>query len=82
MKQTIINELTKGISQLFPEESHIIKNDIEKQIKATLKTTFEKMDLVTREEFDIQQKVLARTRSKIDALEQQLAELIQQNDKG
>ena len=75
MNPTLISQLAKGISQIFPEESHVIKQDLEKHIKATLKTTFEKMDLVTREEFDVQQKVLARTRAKLEALEQKVAEL-------
>ncbi len=77
MKSSLFNEIAKGVTAIFPEDSHVIKQDLEKHLKATLKSTLERMDLITREEFDIQQKVLARTRSKLEALEKQVAELEQ-----
>ncbi|MCL2830129.1 MAG: accessory factor UbiK family protein [Betaproteobacteria bacterium] len=46
--------------------------DIEKNFKTLLSGFFEKLDLVTREEFDIQAQVLARTREKLDALEKRI----------
>jgi hypothetical protein len=49
--------------------------DIEKNIKSMLNQGFSKLDLVTREEFDIQAQVLAKTRAKLEALEAQVAEL-------
>lgn len=49
--------------------------DIEKNVKSMMAQGFSKLDLVTREEFDIQAQVLAKTRSKLEALEQRLAEL-------
>lgn len=49
--------------------------DLEKNLRALLSSTFEKLDLVTREEFDVQRLVLARAREKISQLEAQLAEL-------
>lgn len=49
--------------------------DIEKNLKAMMSQGFAKLDLVTREEFDIQAQVLAKTRSKLEALELQIAEL-------
>ena len=49
--------------------------DIEKNMRTMLAGFFDKLDLVTREEFDIQAKVLARTREKLDALEARVAEL-------
>jgi BMFP domain-containing protein YqiC len=49
--------------------------DIEKNIKAMMASTFTRMDLVTREEFDVQQEVLVRTREKLELLEQRLARL-------
>lgn len=48
--------------------------DVEKNMRAMLAGFFDKLDLVTREEFDIQAKVLARTREKLTALEARLAE--------
>jgi len=49
--------------------------DIEKNVKAMLSQGFSKLDLVTREEFDVQMQVLAKTRAKLEALEIRVAEL-------
>ncbi|HEY4698076.1 MAG TPA: accessory factor UbiK family protein [Gallionella sp.] len=49
--------------------------DIEKNMRALLAQGFAKLDLVTREEFDVQAQVLARTREKLSALEARVAEL-------
>ena len=49
--------------------------DIEKNVKAMMSQGFAKLDLVTREEFDIQAQVLAKTRAKLEALEARVAEL-------
>ena len=49
--------------------------DLEKNLRALLQSTFARLDLVTREEFDVQREVLARTRAKLEALEAKLAEL-------
>ena len=49
--------------------------DIERNVKAAMTSGFAKLDLVTREEFDIQAQVLAKTRAKLDALELRVAEL-------
>lgn len=51
--------------------------DIEKNMRAMLTSTFARLDLVTREEFDVQTAVLARTREKLTQLEARLAELEQ-----
>ena len=52
--------------------------DIEKNVKAMMTQGFSKLDLVTREEFDIQNQVLAKTRAKLETLEQRLATLEEQ----
>ena len=49
--------------------------DIERNVKAMMTQGFSKLDLVTREEFDIQAQVLAKTRAKLEALELRVAEL-------
>jgi ubiquinone biosynthesis accessory factor UbiK len=49
--------------------------DMEKNLRATLSGFFSKLDLVTREEFDVQAKVLARTRERLEQLEVRVAEL-------
>ena len=54
--------------------------DLEKNLRALLQSAFGRLDLVTREEFDVQREVLARTRAKLAELEAKLAEL-EQRDK-
>ena len=54
--------------------------DIEKNMRALLAQGFTKLDLVTREEFDVQSQVLARTREKLTALEVRIAELEAQHN--
>ena len=49
--------------------------DIEKNVRTMMSQGFQKMDLVTREEFDIQSRVLAKTREKLEALEAKVTEL-------
>lgn len=49
--------------------------DIEKNLKAMMMSVFDKLDLVTREEFDVQQEVLLHTREKLTVLEARMAEL-------
>ena len=50
-------------------------NDIENNINALLKSTFTKMDLINREEFDVQTEVLKRTRAKLETLEAKIIDL-------
>jgi len=54
--------------------------DIEKNVKAMLAAMFTRLDLVTREEFDIQVAVLQRTREKLEALEARLAAMSAKSD--
>ena len=66
------NDLQGKINQAM--ESGPAK-DIERNVKAMMTQGFSKLDLVTREEFDIQAQVLAKTRAKLEALEVRVAEL-------
>ena len=65
--------------ELFNKINGLLKNtpaaDIEKNLRALLSSSFAKLDLVTREEFDVQREVLKRSREKISQLEARLAEL-------
>ena len=72
--------LTKErIQNLSNKIRHIVKDspisDMEDNINALLKSTFTKMDLINREEFDVQTEVLKRTRSKLEALEAKIIDL-------
>jgi len=55
--------------------------DIEKNVKAMMSQGFSKLDLVTREEFDVQAQVLATTRARLETLEAQIAALEAQSKK-
>jgi ubiquinone biosynthesis accessory factor UbiK len=69
---TFLNDLSARVKELI---EHSPAMDLDKNLRAMLTSTFAKMDLVTREEFDIQKAVLARTREKIAALEARVASL-------
>ena len=64
-----IDELARRLSELVPPGLKDARADIEQNMKATLQAGLAKLDLVTREEFEVQRAVLLRTREKIDALE-------------
>ncbi|WP_020561054.1 accessory factor UbiK family protein [Thiofilum flexile] len=65
----------RGLSSALPEPLKTMQHEFEQTAKQALEGTLHKMNLVTREEFDIQMAVLQRTRAKLEALEQQVAEL-------
>lgn len=67
-----LDDLQQRISQLLAGTPAA---DLQKNLKALLTQQFARLDLVTRDEFDTQAKVLARTREKLAALEQRLAEI-------
>ena len=64
-------EINKKISEVIAASP---AKDIEKNMRAMMMAMFARLDLVTREEFDVQMKVLQRTREKLDALEARLAQ--------
>lgn len=70
---------TNFIDEINARLAELIKaspaKDLERNVKAMMGSAFTRMDLVTREEFDIQAKVLARTREQLAALERRVAEL-------
>ena len=72
MNNRILEEISSKISKLL---ANTPVADMEKNMRALLSSTFAKLDLVTREEFDVQREVLARSREKITQLEARLAEL-------
>lgn len=70
-----LDDMAKKLSELLPSNAKNLHEDLKAQFKQVLQTGLSKMDLVTREEFDVQTKVLARTREKVEALEKILADL-------
>ncbi len=72
LNPNILEELSKRFSELVAASP---AKDIEKNSRVIMTNMFSKLDLVTREEFDVQREVLARTREKLAALEARVAEL-------
>ncbi len=70
-----IDEFARKLTGLMPASVEKFQEEIEKNMKAGLQGILQKMDLVTREEYDVQTAVLARTRSKLEALETRVDEL-------
>lgn len=73
--QPFIDRLMADISRRLPADLGSLRSEVERNVRSVLAETVSRMDLITREEFDIQQQVLMRTREKLEALEKQVAEL-------
>ncbi|HVK54164.1 MAG TPA: accessory factor UbiK family protein [Burkholderiales bacterium] len=74
----LFDEFSRKFSELVAQSP---LQDIEKNSRALLAQMFSKLDLVTREEFDVQQQLLVRTREKLTALETRIAELEKERGK-
>ena len=70
-----LDNLAKRLSSLIPEPLQATQQDIESNLRSGLESGLRKMNLVTREEFDVQNAVLLRTREKLEALEKRISEL-------
>ncbi|MFA7317826.1 MAG: accessory factor UbiK family protein [Sulfuricella sp.] len=75
LNHKVLDEINAKISQVL---AATLAGDIEKNLRASLQGVFSKLDLVTREEFEVQQAVLVRTREKLDKLETQVAAMEKQ----
>ena len=71
----ILDDIAERLSAVVPESVTAVQDNVKRQMKTVLTSIFNELDLVTREEFDVQKKVLERTRQKVDALEHQLQDL-------
>ncbi len=70
-----LNDLNAKVSELLAASP---AKDLEKNVRVMMTSFFSRLDLVTRDEFDVQAKVLARTREKLEALEARLADMEKQ----
>lgn len=77
-----IADLARRLGDSLPPQLKTLQAEAEQNFRALLTAQFGKLNLVTRDEFDAQVRVLARTREKLDALEAELASLKAQHDKG
>lgn len=72
LNPSVLDEVSKKLSELFAATP---AKDFEKNAKSMLGSMFARLDLVTREEFDVQREVLARTRERLAILEARVADL-------
>jgi len=75
MSDYSIEDLASKLADAVPEGLRAVRQDLEENFRSVLQAGLAKLDLVTREEFEVQEAVLARTREKLDALEARLHEL-------
>jgi hypothetical protein len=71
----LIDDLARRLAGSVPEGVMALRRDLEQNFKGVLRSQLAQLDLVTREEFDVQATVLKRTREKLALLESRLAEL-------
>ena len=75
MSDKSIEDLARRLAEAVPEGLRSVRKDVEENFQSVLKSGLGKLDLVTREEFEVQEAVLARTREKLHALEARLTEI-------
>ncbi len=75
MNDNSIDGLAKKLADSLPGGLRSMRDDLEQNFRAVLRGGLTRLDLVTREEFEVQEAVLARTREKLEALEKKVAEL-------
>lgn len=73
-----IDDIANRLANAMPPSFNHLKEDMEKNFHAILQGALARFDLVTREEFEVQKAVLAKTRQKLEVLEQRVAEIEQQ----
>ena len=79
LNMKLLDDLARQISETIPAGMKEMQGEVKKNIRTLLESTLAKLDLVTREEFDAQTKVLARTREKLEQLEKTISELEDKN---
>jgi BMFP domain-containing protein YqiC len=75
MENTRIDDIVRRLIEELPEAARTMRRDIETNFRAVLQSALGKLDLTTRAEFDVQARVLERTRLRVEELERRLAEL-------
>ena len=70
-----LEEIAKQVSDAMPEGVKSFGNEVDRKIKQVLQAQLGKLDMVSREEFDVQTHVLLRTREKLNAMEDKIAQL-------
>lgn len=74
----ILDDIARKLSEAMPAGVKSLQEDVDRNLRGALASALERLDLVTREEFDVQAQVLARTRARLDAMNARVAELERQ----
>lgn len=74
------DDISKKLFATLPDSVQSFEKELEQKFKEVLQAAFSRLDLVTREEFDVQTKVLARTREKLDILQDQVDALMKEKE--
>ena len=82
MERETIDSLASRLAAAVPQGLRSVQGDLEENFRVMLRTALARMDLVTREEFEVQAAVLARSRSLLEELEKRVAELEAQGGNG
>ncbi|MDJ0709630.1 MAG: accessory factor UbiK family protein [Woeseiaceae bacterium] len=73
-----IEDIARKLTEALPEGLRSVREDLEANFRGVLQSSLAKLDLVTREEFEVQEAVLEKTRAKLEALEARLKEMEEQ----
>lgn len=76
----VLDEAAERLTKLLPPGARELQEEMQRNVKSLMLSSFEKMDLVTREEFEVQAGVLQRTRAKLTELEKRV-EALENSDK-
>lgn len=71
----LFDDLSRRVADNLPRGLQGLQGDLQRNVRAALESALARLDLVTREEFEVQQAVLLRTREKLKALEARVAAL-------
>jgi ubiquinone biosynthesis accessory factor UbiK len=77
MERPRIDDIARRLFEGLPESARTLRRDIESNFRAVLQASLGKLDLTTRSEFEVQTRVLERTRARVEQLEQRIATLEQ-----
>ena len=78
MSEKSLQDLVRRLADAVPDGLQSVRSDLEKNFRSVLQSGLDKLELVTREEFEVQEAVLQRTREKLEALEKRLKEIEKQ----
>ena len=75
MNDESVDNIARRLAEALPEGLRSMRDDLEQNFRSVLRSSLNRLDLVAREEFEVQEAVLARTREKLEALETRVKEI-------